>query len=365
MNEHPIFNKILYKCPTNVRFHYLGLKKSAITIISVCNDTYLNMSIIQTFGLTKTFDKINAVRELNLSIERGEVFGLLGPNGAGKTTIIKMLATLLEPTSGTAKVNGFDILKQAHKVRESIGIVFQEPSSDELLTGYENLRLHALIYGVPKDEIERRINEALELVELTDRKKDSLKHYSGGMRRRLEIARGLIHRPKILFLDEPTIGLDPRGREKMWDYIKRLVKELQITILLTTHYMEEADFLADQVGIIDRGKVVALDTPNVLKRHIGGDFVMIQTENSNIEELSRMAYVKKVQQKDGKILLIVENAPENLQGILRIIGDVKSVEVRNATLNDVFLQFTGKEIHDEETGAGWFEKIVQESVTKS
>ena len=173
------------------------------------------MPIIETHGLTKNYGKITAVDDLGISIEEGEIFGLLGPNGAGKTTIIKMLATLLEPTSGTATVNGFDIKKQPAKVRESIGIIFQEPSSDELLTGYENIKLYAMMYGLPKDQIQTRSAEALKLVELTDRKDDLVKHYSGGMRRRLEIARSLIHRPKVLFLDEPTLGLGPRGREKM------------------------------------------------------------------------------------------------------------------------------------------------------
>ena len=198
--------------------------------------SFLFMVIVQTQHLTKKFGKISAVEDLNIAIEEGEVFGLLGPNGAGKTTIIKMLATLLEPTSGTAEVNGFDVDKQPGKVRESIGIVFQEPSSDELLTGYENIKLYAMMYGIPKADIQRGITEALELVELTNRKDDLVRTYSGGMRRRLEIARSLIHKPKVLFLDEPTLGLDPAGREKMWAYISRLVKELKMTVLLTKHW---------------------------------------------------------------------------------------------------------------------------------
>jgi ABC-2 type transport system ATP-binding protein len=324
---------------------------------------FTNMSIVQTINLTKKFGKITAVENLNINIDKGEVFGLLGPNGAGKTTIIRMLATLLEPTSGTAKVNGFDVLKQPHKVRESIGIVFQEPSSDELLTGYENIKLYAMMYGIPKDEINKGITEALELVELSERKDDLVRTYSGGMRRRLEIGRSLIHKPKVLFLDEPTLGLDPGGREKMWDYITRLVEELKMTVLLTTHYMEEADVLADRVGIIDQGKIVVLDTPEALKKTIGGDLVTITAQNLDLKTLEKISYVKNIKQKESKTTFAVENVSENLQELLKTIGQIDSVEVRNITLNDVFLHFTGRRI--QESGeCTWFDKIIQESVVK-
>ena len=322
------------------------------------------MPILETLNLTKKFGKITAVNKLSIGIDEGEVFGLLGPNGAGKTTIIKMLATLLEPTSGTAKVNGFDVMKQPHKVRESIGIVFQEPSSDELLTGYENMKLYAMMYGLSKEKIKKGIAEALEIVELTERKDDLVRTYSGGMRRRLEIGRSLVHKPKVLFLDEPTLGLDPAGREKMWDYISRLVEELRMTVLLTTHYMEEADSLANRVGIIDQGKIVVIDTPKALKKAVGGDLVTIKTANPNIEPLKKLAYVKDIKQKDDQVAITVENVSENLQELLKVAGKIESVEVRNTTLNDVFLQFTGRRIQ-EEGGSSWFEKIVQESVTKS
>ena len=271
------------------------------------------MPILETLNLTKKFGKITAVNKLSIGIDEGEVFGLLGPNGAGKTTIIKMLATLLEPTSGTAKVNGFDVMKQPHKVRESIGIVFQEPSSDELLTGYENMKLYAMMYGLSKEKIKKGIAEALEIVELTERKDDLVRTYSGGMRRRLEIGRSLVHKPKVLFLDEPTLGLDPAGREKMWDYISRLVEELRMTVLLTTHYMEEADSLANRVGIIDQGKIVVIDTPKALKKAVGGDLVTIKTANPNIEPLKKLAYVKDIKQKDDQVAITVENVSENLQ----------------------------------------------------
>jgi len=321
------------------------------------------MPIVETLNLTKKFGKITAVDNLNIVIEKGEVFGLLGPNGAGKTTIIKMLATLLEPTSGTVKVNGFDVMKQPHKVRESIGIVFQEPSSDELLTGYENMKLYAMMYGLHKEEIKKGIAEALEIVELTERKDDLVRTYSGGMRRRLEIGRSLIHKPQVLFLDEPTLGLDPAGREKMWNYISRLVEELKMTVLLTTHYMEEADSLASRVGIIDQGKIVVVDTPKALKRTIGGDLVTIKTSNLNIELLQKLAYVKDIKQKDDQVTITIENVSENLQELLKTAGKIESVEVRNTTLNDVFLHFTGRKIQ-EEGGNSWFDKIVQESLTK-
>ncbi len=321
------------------------------------------MPIIETFNLTKKFGKLTAVDKLTISINEGEVFGLLGPNGAGKTTIIKMLSTLLEPTSGTAKVKGFDIMKQPHKVRESIGIVFQEPSSDELLTAYENMKLYAMMYGLQKKEIKKGIAEALELVELTERKDDLVRTYSGGMRRRLEIGRSLIHKPKILFLDEPTLGLDPAGREKMWDYISRLVKELKMTVLLTTHYMEEADSLAHRVGIIDQGKIVVIDSPKALKKTVGGDLVTIKTRNANPEKLYNLPYIKNIKQEDSQLVITVENVSENLQDLLKAIGKIESVEVRNTTLNDVFLHFTGRRIH-EEGGNTWFDKLVQESISK-
>jgi ABC-2 type transport system ATP-binding protein len=227
------------------------------------------MNIIETDNLTKSYDGFVAVDKLNLKIEEGEIFGLLGPNGAGKTTTLLMLTTLVPPTSGTAKVAGLDIIKQPDKVRKAIGIVFQDPSSDELLTGYENLKLHGWLYDMPDDLKEKRIKEVFALIELTDRKDDLVKKYSGGMRRRLELARGLLHHPKVLFLDEPTIGLDPQSRDRIWEYITELAKKENITIIITTHYMEEADKLCDRLAIIDNGKIVALDTPENMKKGLG------------------------------------------------------------------------------------------------
>ena len=321
------------------------------------------MAVIETSKLTKRFGKIHAVDNLSLKIEEGEVFGLLGPNGAGKTTTIKMLSTLLQPSSGRATVNGFDITKSPSKVRESIGIVFQEPSSDELLSGYENLKLHSMIYGLQGGQVEKRIDDALALVELSDRRNDLVKTYSGGMRRRLEIARGLLHEPKVLFLDEPTLGLDPRGRETMWGYVKRLVTELNMTILLTTHYMEEADELADRICIIDHGKAVDVDSPDALKARVGGDLVTITSSPlPDGKLLGKLKFVKGVEKKDGKLLITVDDAAANLQELLAKIGKVGCVEVRSPTLNDVFIKFTGREL--EQAEGGWFDKIVQQSVNK-
>jgi ABC-2 type transport system ATP-binding protein len=300
-----------------------------------------------------------AVDGLHLDIHENEVFGLLGSNGAGKTTIIHMLATLLKPTSGTARVNGYDIIKDSAKVRASIGIVFQAPSSDDMLTGYENLKLHSLLYGIPRHLRETRIAEVLDLVGLTERKDDQVKKYSGGMRRRLEIARGLIHKPKVIFLDEPTLGLDPSSRESMWKYIQRLAKEEKITIILTTHYMEEADILCDRIGIIDKGKIIALDTPSKLKAMIGGDIIKLKVQQKNIlniEILKRFTFVRKVEHmNDERVLIVsVDDASCNLPIILKQI-DAESVEVTNPTLNDVFLHFTGQNIKEQPEG-GFMER---------
>lgn len=320
------------------------------------------MPVIKTENLTKVYGTLRALDSLSISIDEGEVFGLLGPNGAGKTTTIKVLATLLAPTSGRAFVNGFDVMKQPSKVRESIGIVFQEPSTDELLTGYENLRLHAYMYGIPSSEAGGRIDDALRLVELTERKDSLVKTYSGGMRRRLEIARGLLHKPKILFLDEPTLGLDPRGREAMWVYVERLVKELHMTILLTTHYMEEADRFADRVCIIDRGKSVAIDAPDSLKRIVGGDLVTIRAPSVDQKAIRKLKFVKNVERIDDRMLVTVENAAINLQELLKKTGKVKCVEVRSPTLDDVFIHFTGRGL--EQAEGSWFDKIVQQSINR-
>lgn len=299
---------------------------------------------------------------LSLDICNNEVFGLLGQNGAGKTTIIHMLATLLKPTAGSATVNGFDIVKEPAKVRASIGIVFQAPSSDDMLTGYENLKLHSLLYNVPRKIREKRISDVLELVDLTERQHDQVKKYSGGMRRRLEIARGILHKPKILFLDEPTLGLDPRSRESMWKYIRKLVQEEKITIILTTHYMEEADFLCDRIGILDRGKIIALDTPSQLKEIVSGnDIIKLRLEKKDEDYdtlLKDLSFIHRISTDvDGSVILLVENASRNLPKILKKVN-AESVEFSNRNLNDVFIHFTAQETKEQPEG-GFMEKFAQ------
>ena len=323
-------------------------------------DNLTTYYLIEIHNLTKQYEKLIAVDNLSLDIGKNEVFGLLGPNGAGKTTVIHMLATLLKPTSGTATVNGYDILKDPEKVRSSIGIVFQVPSSDDLLTGYENLKIHTLLYGVEQNVREKRISDALELVGLTERKNDQVKKYSGGMRRRLEIARGLIHNPTVLFLDEPTLGLDPSSRETMWKYIQNLVKHEKLTIILTTHYMEEADTLCDRIGIIDRGKIIALDTPTNLKSMLGGDVVRLKLkkQDSNIDNLKNLGFIKKIDSDGEYLLLNVDDAKTSIPEILKRI-EVESVEATSPTLNDVFLKLTGRSIKEQEAEGGFMERYVQ------
>jgi ABC-2 type transport system ATP-binding protein len=314
--------------------------------------------LITIKNLSKRYENLTVVDNLNLTIDENEVFGLLGPNGAGKTTTIHILATLLKPTSGTAIVNGYDIMREASKVRSSIGIVFQAPSSDDMLTGYENLKLHSLLYAVPRDSRERRIAEVLDLVGLTERKDDQVKKYSGGMRRRLEIARGLLHKPKVIFLDEPTLGLDPSSRETMWGYIQRLVKEEKITIILTTHYMEEADLLCDRIGIIDKGKIIALDSPSRLKEGIGGAIIKLKVSpnsNLNFASLKQFNFIRKVEFANvGVITLSVNDATHNIPILLKYANNVELIEYSIPTLNDVFLQLTGRHIAKEEHSEGGF-----------
>jgi ABC-2 type transport system ATP-binding protein len=316
------------------------------------------MYVIETKNLTKKYNDLVAVDNLNLQIEEGEIFGLLGPNGAGKTTTLLMLTTLNPPTSGTATINTFDIVKHPDKVRKSIGIVFQDPSSDEILTGYENLKLHGWLYDMPADLREDRIKEVLELVDLTDRKNDRVKKYSGGMRRRLELARGLMHHPKILFLDEPTLGLDPQSRDYIWKYVLRLAKEKKITIIITTHYMDEADKLCNRLAIIDHGKIVVLGAPKDLKKELGGDIIRLKAENLDVEGLKKLQYVKNVSNCDGEVCLTLENANEHLQEILKAVGKVDSVEIRSPTLDDVFLHYTGRGIREDRPEGGWGEKAM-------
>jgi ABC-2 type transport system ATP-binding protein len=317
--------------------------------------------LIKILNLVKKYGNLTAVDNLTLDISENEVFGLLGSNGAGKTTTIHMLATLLKPTSGTATVNGYDITNQPAKVRASIGIVFQAPSSDDMLTGYENLHLHAMLYSVPRHTRKQRIEEVLELVGLTERKHDQVKTYSGGMRRRLEIARGLLHKPKVMFLDEPTLGLDPASRESMWKYVRRLVEEEKVTIILTTHYMEEADMLCDRIAIIDKGRIVALDTPAKLKAGLGGDIVRIKTKKfmqQDIDKIRQFSFVHKLEQSDGFLVLSVDNAKRDLPVLLKNV-EAESAEFTSPTLNDVFIQLTGRNTDKEQAEGGFMERYAR------
>jgi ABC-2 type transport system ATP-binding protein len=313
-------------------------------------------NVIETSQLTKSFNGLKAVDKLDISVESGEIFGLLGPNGAGKTTTISMLCTILKPTSGTANVNGFDIVKEATQVRKSIGIVFQDPSVDDRLTGRENLYMHANLYGVPPGEQKSRIDEVLKLVELQGRADDTLRTYSGGMRRRLELARGLIHYPKVLFLDEPTIGLDPQTREHIWAYVKELKKTHDITVVLTTHYMDEADKLSDRIAIMDYGKIIALDTSPHLKDTLAGDVIVIKSEN--LEALSKLVAkelrLEKAQRVNDSLEVTVRNGKFLLPRVMELATKnkifIESIVLREPNLEDVFLHYTGRIIREEGGG---------------
>src|SRR3989344_4519563 len=310
------------------------------------------MNIIEINGLSKHFKNVKAVDGISLQIREGEIFGLLGPNGAGKTTLISMLCTLLDPTSGTATVNGHDIITKRSDVRRSLGVVFQDPSLDEDLTAFENMEMHGRLYKVPKQLRKERIPELLKMVELEEKKDLLEKTFSGGMKRRLEIARGLLHHPKVLILDEPTIGLDPQTRRHMWSYIRRLNKEEHTTIIITTHYMDEADLLCERIAIVDNGKVIALDTPKKLKEQLKGDIVTVDTNDGNgVDALEKLPFVKSVKKEGSRMELRVENGAAKIPEIVKRLEKagivVVSVDVHKPTLEDVFLHFTGKELRSE------------------
>jgi len=309
--------------------------------------------IIETTGITKTFGDNVAVDHVDLKVRKGEVFGLLGPNGAGKTTLLSMLCTIRKPTSGTASVNGYDITRQRSEVRKSMGIVFQDPSVDAEMTGRENLLMHARLYGVPMAVQKDRMASVLKMVELEDKADLFVKTYSGGMRRRLEIARGLLHYPKVLFLDEPTIGLDPQSREHIWDYIRELRKHEDMTIILTTHYMEEADRLCDRIAIIDHGKIVALDTPASLKKGAGGDIIRLGTKEG--QKLSDLlvdsGLASEILSLNGEVTAVVSDAQSVLPKIFRAAAnnglEIDNVTFRQPDMNDVFMHHTGKDLRQD------------------
>jgi len=302
-------------------------------------------------GLTKKFGVLTAVDNVDLSIKKGELFGLLGANGAGKSTIIKMLTTMLTPTAGIARVWGHDVAKERNEVRSSIGVVFQDPAVDSMLTGRENLDFHGRMYGMERALRKERIKEVLDLVDLSEKADVKMQDYSGGMQRRLEIARGLMHYPHVLFLDEPTLGLDPQTRRHIWQYIRNMNKKKSVTVILTTHYMEEADYLCDRVAIIDNGKIVALDTPAILKDMIGSDTICLDVQSGKetlLQSLQVFPWIKSAAYSNGTVEIMVDHAqsriPEVMQVACKNNAIIKTVSLHQPTLEDAFLRFTGKKI---------------------
>ena len=317
------------------------------------------MDAIWVENLTKTFKDVTAVDRVSFSVPGGELFGLLGPNGAGKTTTINVLSTLLHPTSGKAEVAGHDVATSRDEVRRAIGVVFQEPALDGRLTGRENLEFHAMMYGLGKEERRRRIGEILELVELADKAATLVEKYSGGMKRRLEIGRGLIHRPRVLFLDEPTLGLDTQTRRHIWEYIKKLNRDHGVTIVLTTHYMEEADILCERIAIMDHGRFVALDSPARLKDILGGDVVSLEVESAAgglLAEIAKLEWVKTANRHDGVLTMTMERGERRIPELVTFAQArgvvVRSVDLHKPSLEDVFLHFTGSTIREREAGVG-------------
>ncbi|MGB9842081.1 MAG: ATP-binding cassette domain-containing protein [Candidatus Bathyarchaeales archaeon] len=311
--------------------------------------------VIKVEGLTKIFNKhLVAVDHINFSVKQGEIFGFLGPNGAGKTTTINMLITVLKPTAGKASILGYDIAKEANAVRYSIGVVPQEYTADEDLTGIENILLCADLYGIPREVSKKRAEELLELVELTKFKDKKVQTYSGGMRRRLELACGLINRPRVLFLDEPTLGLDVQTRAATWNYIKKLKKEFGMTLFMTTHYLEEADALCDRIAIIDHGKIVVVGTPDELKENLGGDIITLSIKQDvDITNLiKKIERIKEVKKEDDMYLIKSENgevtAPLIIEALRKEGYVVTKLSLSKPTLNDVYLQYTGRSIRDTE-----------------
>ena len=299
--------------------------------------------------LVKTFDEVRAVRGVNFEVAAGEVFGFLGPNGAGKTTTINMLCTLARPTAGAAQVAGHDVVTERDNVRRNIGLVFQDPTLDGYLTAAQNLQLHAELYGVQSDLVQPRMRQVMEMVGLWDRKDSVVGTFSGGMRRRLEIARGLMHSPRVLFLDEPTIGLDPQTRRSIWSYIRELKEREEITIFMTTHYMDEAEW-CDRIAIMDHGEIVALDSPDALKAGVGTDRVTIHTDDNDaaIDALARQFGIE-AQVSEGAVSFGV---PAGEEFVPRLFAEfampIRSVSVSRPTLDDVFMSYTGTTIRDAE-----------------
>ncbi|MHB1654450.1 MAG: ATP-binding cassette domain-containing protein [Desulfitobacteriaceae bacterium] len=312
----------------------------------------LQEPILQTFSLCKNFGPIQAVRDVNLEVRPGEIVGLLGPNGAGKSTTIKMLSTLLRPSSGSAQLVGYDITKNPFQIRQHIGIIFQDSTLDNRLTGRENLEFHCMVYKVPRKDRAPRIKQMLEMVDLAEAADRPVKTYSGGMRRRLEIARGLLHHPSILFLDEPTVGLDPQTRATIWNYVQRLVQEYGMGVLMTTHYMEEAEH-CKYIAIMDQGKIIAKGSPETLKALMEGDHIHLETADNSATQIWLEEHwnliVSRVQ--EGLKFVLPHGDTELARLLTTLPNEVNRLIVRQPTLEDVFLKLTGREMRDEESGA--------------
>ena len=317
------------------------------------------MHAIKVDLLSKQFQKFKALDNISFQIEEGEIFGFLGPNGAGKSTTMMILTTLLKPTSGNASVQGFDVVTQAKKVRENIGFVQQEIGVDEYLTGRENLIFQSRISQMPKEKVQSRIDEVISLVELEEKQNEAAITYSGGMRKRLDIACGLLHRPKVLFLDEPTVGLDIQTRRKIWEYIRKIHKEFEMTLFVSTHYMEEADKLCDRVGIIDYGKIQVIDTPETMKNAMGNDTVSfslmdgIARQDELINRIEQIEFVNQVIKKQGEITIKSSQCSEVIPKIFQTTSEmnieINSLSLNKPTLDDVFISYTGHNLRDDTT----------------
>ena len=315
------------------------------------------MNAIDVNSLTKKFGSSKAVDNISFTVEEGEIFGFLGPNGAGKSTTMMILTTLLKPTSGEALVGGYNVVSEAKKVREKIGFVQQEISVDEFLTGRENLYLHARINQIPRNLIKSRIDDVLELVELGEKQDDATLTYSGGMRKRLDIANGLLSRPAVLFLDEPTVGLDIQTRRKIWGYIRKIRKDFGMTIFISTHYMEEADGLCDRIGIIDFGKIQVIDKPKSMKSAIGNEIISFNlvdgkaNQDTLIDQISKIEFVKEVKNKQNLITVFStksnEVIPKIFQASTNLEMRINSLTLKQPTLDDVFISYTGHDLRDE------------------
>jgi ABC-2 type transport system ATP-binding protein len=304
-------------------------------------------TVIDVHGLGRDFGAFTAVERVDFQVEEKEIFGFLGPNGAGKTTTINMLATLLKPTRGRAELAGHDVVAQPNQVRQAIGMVFQDPSLDDRLTAEENLVFHAMLYNVPTAVRRQRMDRVLEIVGLSDRRRSIVRTFSGGMKRRLEIARGLLHYPKVLFLDEPTVGLDPQTRKAIWDHVRRLRDEVGITVFMTTHYMDEAEN-CDRIAVIDHGKIQAVDTPAALKRLVGGDVIIVEGDASLADDIARR-YGVRVQEAGGAFHFQVSQGAEFVpKVVVDFAGRIRSIQVKQPSLDDVFLHLTGRAIREEE-----------------